>query len=84
MLVQDRPELIIACHDHFDPASGGTSDMVLRGLLREVPVWLVPGEDPDVGRWMTLKVFPQQRLNRVRRDLDAADPQVEQGLFGGR
>jgi len=35
----------ICFHDHFDPATGGTSDMALRGLLREVPAWLVPGQD---------------------------------------
>jgi YspA, cpYpsA-related SLOG family len=50
MLVQDQPCLIICFHEHFDPALGGTSDMALRGLLRDVPVWLVPGEDPTVGR----------------------------------
>jgi hypothetical protein len=81
MLLQDRPRLIVAFHDHFDPGSGGTSDMALRGLLRDVPVWLVPGEDPAVGRWLSLGLFPQQRVSRVRRELDAADPQLAQGLF---
>lgn len=73
MLLQDRPRLIVAFHDHFVPASGGTSDMALRGLLREVPVWLTPGENPLAGRWLTLDLFPQQRSDRVRRELDAAD-----------
>ena len=71
MLLQDRPQLIICFHDQFDPASGGTSDMALRGLLREVPVWLVPGEDPAVGRWLSLDLFPRQRASRARRELDA-------------
>jgi YspA, cpYpsA-related SLOG family len=71
MLLQDRPGLIICFHDHFDPASGGTSDMALRGLLRDIPVWLVPGEDPAVGRWLSLDLFPHQRASRVRRELDA-------------
>ena len=31
--------------------------MALRGLLRGVPVWLVPGEDPAVGRWLSLDLF---------------------------
>lgn len=43
----------------------------LRGLLRDVPVWLVPGEDPTVGRWLSLRLFPQQRVSRVRQELDA-------------
>jgi hypothetical protein len=30
MLLQDRPRLIVCFHDQFDPASGGTSDMVSR------------------------------------------------------
>jgi len=72
MLLQDRPRLIIGFHDHFAPASGGTSDMALRGLLREVPVWLVPGADPLAGRWLTLDLFPRQRVARVRRERDAA------------
>jgi hypothetical protein len=38
MLLQDQPGLIICFHDHFDPASGGTSDMALRGLLCGIPV----------------------------------------------
>jgi hypothetical protein len=72
MLLQDRPRLIIAFHDHFVPASGGTSDMALRGLLHEVPVWFVPSEDPLLGRWLTLDLFPPARVARVRRSLDAA------------
>ncbi|MGW3811555.1 SLOG family protein [Micromonospora sp. NPDC005113] len=49
MLLEEHPRLIVAFHDHLDPASGGTSDMCLRGLVAQVPVWLVPGEDPPVG-----------------------------------
>ena len=54
--------------------------MALRGLLRDVPVWLVPGEDPAFGRWLTLGLFPRQRTDRVRRELDADSP-LTQGLF---
>ncbi|MFE4519099.1 hypothetical protein ACFRMQ_33485 [Kitasatospora sp. NPDC056783] len=54
MLLQERPRLIIAFHDHFSPDSGGTSDMRLRGLLRQVPVWLVPHEDVQQGMWLRL------------------------------
>jgi len=70
MLLRDRPQLIICFHDHFDPASGGTSDMALRGLLRGVPVWLVSGEDPAVGQWLSLNLFPRQRISRVQGELD--------------
>jgi hypothetical protein len=72
MLLRDRPGLIICFHDHFDPVSGGTSDMALRGLLRRIPVWLIPGEDPAVGRWLSLDLFPQRRTGQVRRHLDSA------------
>jgi len=71
MLLQDRPRLIICFHDHFDPAAGGTSDMALRGLLCDIPAWLVPGEDPGVGRWLSLDLFPRHRASRTRRELGA-------------
>jgi hypothetical protein len=70
MLLQDQPQLIICFHDQFDPASGGTSDMALRGLLRQVSVWLVPSEDPAVGRWLSLDLFPRQRAIRARHELE--------------
>jgi hypothetical protein len=35
--------------------------MALRGLIRQVPVWLVPGEDRDAGHWLSLDLFPGQR-----------------------
>jgi hypothetical protein len=69
MLLQEHPRLIVAFHDHFDGESGGTSDMCLRGLLKSVPVWLVPGEDPGTGFWLRLGIFPQTRADRVRREL---------------
>lgn len=70
MLLLDKPERIIAFHDHFAGATGGTSDMALRGLLRDVPVWLVPGNDLRVGRWLKLDQFPRTRIDRVRKELD--------------
>ena len=70
MLLQDRPRLIVCFHDQFDPASGGASDMALRGLIRQVPVWLVSGEDPAVGRWLSLELFRRQRASRTRGELD--------------
>jgi hypothetical protein len=45
--------------------------MALRGLLRDVPVWLVPGEDPATGRWLSLDLFPRPRASRARRELEA-------------
>ncbi len=44
--------------------------MALRGLLWQVPVWLVPGEDPSAGRWLSLDLFPRPRVSRARRELD--------------
>lgn len=73
MLLSDRPRLVIACHDRLDPAKGGTSDMCLRALLRAVPVWWIPGENPDVGRWLSPAPFPQWRVTRARRELAAAE-----------
>lgn len=73
MLLQERPGLIIALHDHFATATGGTSDMALRGLLRDVRVWLVPGEDYRVGRWLNLAAFPRKRVERVRSELEVAE-----------
>lgn len=82
MLLNERPRLIIAFHDHFDTASGGTSDMCMRGLLHRVPAWLVPGPEPRVGRWLKLAEFPQRRKERISRELAAAwDSQP--GLFDG-
>ncbi|MDJ0341756.1 SLOG family protein [Streptomyces sp. H10-C2] len=72
MLLDERPRLIIAFHDHFSPASGGTSDMCLRGLLKQLPVWLVPGENVQVGSWLKLSMFPADRQRRLRAELDAA------------
>jgi hypothetical protein len=71
MLLQERPELVIAFHDHFDPARGGTSDMCLRALLSDVPVWLVPGPNVQVGTWLKLGIFPDVRARRVRGELAA-------------
>jgi hypothetical protein len=72
MLVGEKPKLIVSFHDQFDPASGGTSDMALRGLLWRVPVWLVPGQDPSTGHWLSLELFPLERVRRVRRELQIA------------
>jgi hypothetical protein len=51
--------------------SGGTSDTALRGLLRDVSVWLVPGEDPATGSLLSLDLFPELGASRARRELDA-------------
>lgn len=65
MLRETQPDLIIALHATFDYARGGTSDMALRGLLAGVPAWLIPGPDPNVGRWLSLKEFPAKRIERI-------------------
>jgi len=84
MLLEERPRLIVAFHDHFDPASGGTSDMCLRGLVMDVPVWLVPGEDPGLGCWLRPGMFPRPRMERVRRELGAGQrPGGAPTLFSG-
>ncbi|MGV9655241.1 SLOG family protein [Streptomyces sp. NPDC003554] len=72
MLLQERPELVIAFHDHFVPAGGGTSDMCLRALLSDVPVWLVPSRDVQVGAWLRPGIFPEERARRLRGELAAA------------
>ncbi|CAM5670243.1 hypothetical protein SVIRM249S_00549 [Streptomyces viridochromogenes] len=72
MLLEERPELVIAFHDYFDPVRGGTSDMSLRALLCGVPVWLVQGSDVEVGTWLELEVFPRDRTRRVHAELAAA------------
>ncbi|WP_159045395.1 SLOG family protein [Streptomyces sp. H036] len=72
MLLNEQPRLVIAFHDHFNPASGGTSDMALRAALSQVPVWLVPGPDVTVGTWMRPGIFPVDRSRRVAAELRAA------------
>ncbi|MFF7771784.1 hypothetical protein ACFZC7_35480 [Streptomyces massasporeus] len=72
MLLQEQPELVIAFHDHFVPASGGTSDMCLRALLNGVPVWLVPSSNVEIGDWLRLEIFPHDRSRRVQAELAAA------------
>ncbi|MET9080831.1 SLOG family protein [Streptomyces sp. NPDC004237] len=64
MLLQEHPQLIIGFHACLSLGSGGTSDMCLRGLLGDVPAWLVAGPDPDVGRWLLLEEFPRWRRER--------------------
>jgi hypothetical protein len=76
-----HPRLVVAFHDHFDPGSGGTSDMCLRGLLKDVPVWLVRGEDPQTGFWLRLNAFPEKRADRVRRELGISSNVPVPGLF---
>jgi hypothetical protein len=72
MLLHERPGLVIAFHDRFDPCGGGTSDMCLRALLSGVPVWLVPGSDVETGTWLGLEIFPSGRARRVQAELAAA------------
>ncbi|MFB6753597.1 hypothetical protein ACFCX6_22065 [Streptomyces sp. NPDC056353] len=72
MLLHERPGLVIAFHDHFNSRGGGTSDMCLRALLDEVPVWLVSGNDVERGTWLGLEIFPRGRVRRIQAELDAA------------
>jgi hypothetical protein len=72
MLLQEHPQLIIAFHTCLPLGSGGTSDMCLRGLVGDVPAWLVTGPDPDAGRWLLLDEFPRWRRERVGRELTVA------------
>ena len=46
--------------------------MCLCGLLEQVPVWLVPGEDVQRSVWLTLSRFPGGRARQVRNELAAA------------
>ncbi|MEU0640486.1 MULTISPECIES: SLOG family protein [Streptomyces] len=72
MLLNEHPRLVVAFHDHFTPASGGTSDMALRAALSQVPVWLVPGPGVTVGTWVRNGIFPAGRTRRVTAELRAA------------
>lgn len=81
MLLTERPRLIIAFHDHFVVERGGTSDMCVRGLVRGVPVWLVPGRDVEVGSWLRVEQFPPARVARVRRELALAGSVGDATIF---
>lgn len=72
MLAVERPKLIIACHNDFSYAKGGTSHMCLAGLLAGVPAWLAPTEDPSAGMWVELDKYPETRIRETRRELAAA------------
>ena len=69
MLLQEQPELVIAFHHRFDAQHGGTSDMCLKALLVDLPVWLVSGPDPAIGCWLRLDQFPGRQITRARHDL---------------
>jgi hypothetical protein len=72
MLVNERPGLIVAHHPVLDVQKGGTSDMCIRGLIADVPVWLVTGPEPERGRWVELGEFPERRVTRIRAELARA------------
>jgi hypothetical protein len=76
MLLNERPRLVVAFHDHFAPDSGGTSDMALRSVLRKVPVWLVPGRDVAIGTWVGPGIFPETRVRRVEAELETAEQRL--------
>lgn len=62
-MLAKQPRLVVACHEWFRPqtGTGGTVDMTLKAVLCGVPTWLVPGQDPNVGRWIRLREFPVTR-----------------------
>jgi len=66
VMLTQQPRLVAAFHDAFDPARGGTSDMVLRALLAGVPAWLTPGADPDIGHWLSVEDFPAWRIRQLQ------------------
>jgi putative NIF3 family GTP cyclohydrolase 1 type 2 len=72
MLLDEEPRLVIAFHEDFDPAAGGTSDTCLRALLLDIPVWLTPTHDPGVGWWLSSDQFPQLRTDQLQRQLHRA------------
>lgn len=86
VMLAKGPRLAVAFHEWFRPqtGTGGTVDMTLKAVLCGVPAWLVPGQDPNVGRWIRLQEFPRERAakavaalrraglgDRVRRDAAA-------------
>jgi hypothetical protein len=86
MLLDEQPRLIVAFPDHFAPGSGGTSDMCPRGLLRQVPVWLVRGDSVQVGAWLQLgswRIRRDERPFQVRPiDRELSDPTVTLRNYG--
>lgn len=71
-MLRERPGLITAFHNWFRPDSGGTCDMVVKGLLAGVPVWLVRRQNPQKGVWMHLADFPAWRVRQARDELETA------------
>jgi hypothetical protein len=73
-MLTEKPRLAIAFHEWFRPGTGtgGTVDMTLKAVLTDVPTWLVPGHDPDVGRWVRLPEFPRDRAVEAAKALRRA------------
>lgn len=57
MLLTEQPRLIIGVHPWFHYATGGTSDMLLKGVLTGVPSWLVREPNPNRGEWVSVKPY---------------------------
>jgi hypothetical protein len=72
MRVAERPGLIVGVHPWFHYTSGGTSDMLLKGVLTGVPSWLVRTPDPNHGEWVQLRPYPQRRIDAAWASLAAA------------
>lgn len=72
MRVTENPRLIVGLHPWFHYTSGGTSDMLLKGVLTGVPSWLITTPDADRGEWVQLRKYPQERIDIAWGSLAAA------------
>ncbi|RKS68079.1 uncharacterized protein DUF2493 [Actinomadura pelletieri DSM 43383] len=73
-MLSEEPQLVVAFHTWFRPGTGtgGTVDMTLKAVLAGVPVWLAPGQDLNVGRWIRLQEFPHSRAAEAAKALRRA------------
>lgn len=72
MLLDEEARLVVAFHEGFPPATGGTSDTCLRALLLGIPVWRAPTRDPGLGLWLPSDQFPELRTDQLQRQLHRA------------
>lgn len=72
VMLAERPHQVIALHDEFNVAYGGTSDMCLKALLKGIPVWIINGPTVHSGYVPTLEDFPLRRMRQTRSELVTA------------
>ncbi|MER6605847.1 hypothetical protein ABT282_07995 [Streptomyces sp. NPDC000927] len=71
-MLSKRPHQVIGFHESFAYERGGTSDMLLKALISDVPTWLIPGDSLRGGHKPDLGKFPAYRYDQAHRDLQQA------------